>query len=125
LAKVIGNPRIQPFYHVLFAMRLPYYSLLALQVGCTFPNHRQDVTGMYRAVMPYRDVPAPNVALELTPDQAIYHAGSSELPYSYTVDNGTVYMQSEGARVGFRILSRDTLRQTDAAGNHLDYVRAH
>ena len=112
-----------PFFPYACTAPVPF----ALLTGCTFPDRRsnQDVTGLYRAVSQYRGVPAPSVSLELTPDQAIYHVGSSDLPSEYTVSNGTVYMQAEGGRVGFRILSRDTLRQTDALGNYIDYVRAY
>ncbi|HEX8660213.1 MAG TPA: hypothetical protein VF690_21895 [Hymenobacter sp.] len=105
-------------------MRLTLFLLLLLLAGCNLPDPHQDVTGLYYAASSFRNVPAPNVSLELTPDQAIYHVGSSERPSTYTVSNGTVYMQSEAGRVGFRIISRDTLRQTDAMGNTLDYVRA-
>lgn len=99
--------------------------------GDTASAKRAAVLGTYRLVSPFpatfawRQVPVPDAALELTPDHALFHAGSTTLSADYNVTNGYVSIKRETAQPSFQRLGTDTLRQTDATGNTANYVRAH
>lgn len=67
----------------------------------------------------------PDAALEFTADHAIYHVGSTALTADYELTADYVYVTSGTSRLGLHRLGEDTLRQTDAAGNTVNYVRAY
>lgn len=111
------------------------FLLVAVGPSCSPPSaaeraastNHPAVWGTYHFTSPVHIVgfnpPVPNISLELTADQAILHTGSTAAEATYTVEGGYVHLKSNGGEVSFEQLGKDTLRSTDAMGNHGDYVR--
>jgi hypothetical protein len=89
------------------------------------------VGGTYRLVSPFpaisswQQVPRPTIMLELTPDHALFHAGTSVLATNYDVTNGYLSVKRETAQLSFRHLGANSQRQINTADNTADDVHAH